>query len=102
MSDYKIVYGIVDKDGDKEKGSGFTSKRKEKGEYEIKFKSDFKDTPAITATAEHAEKNDRKVLNVTIDKETEDDRKDRVIILIQEPNGDPNDNRFHFIAVADE
>ena len=102
MSDFKIVYGIVGKNGDKESGNGFTSERKEKGKYKIMYDSNFKNIPAVTVTAEHAEENDRKVLNVVIDKETEKNRKDRVIVLIQKPDGEPNDNRFNFIAVADE
>jgi hypothetical protein len=102
MSDYKIVYGIVDRDGTKDTGKGFTCERKEKGEYVITYDSEFQTTPAVTATAEHAETDDRKVLNVTIDKETDGHRLDEVIVLIQKPDGKPNDNRFHFIAVAEE
>lgn len=102
MAKYKIVYGIVSRDGDKLEGKGFTCRRKEQGEYEIKFKKDFDNDPAITATAEHGEEDDRQVLNVVIDRQTRKDRKGNAIILIQTENGNPNDNKFHFIAVAEE
>lgn len=102
MCDFKIIYGVIGKDGEKLSGQGFTCKRQAKGKYQIKFTTHFTQGPAITATAEHAEESHRKVLNLIIDKERKNNREDGFVILIQEPNGEANDNRFHFIAVADQ
>ena len=100
MPDCQIISGIISKEGKRLEGRGFSSRRKEKGEYEIRFDDKFDRDPAVVASAEHAEESDRKVLNVVIDKETAGNRKREAVILIQTPDGDPNDNRFHFIAVA--
>lgn len=111
----RIEYGIVDQYGDKMSGSGgFKSTKVSKGKYKITFQPDFDDQPAISAIAEHAADdgdNDRHVLNMVIDKIGKDDKKKRkaeFTVLITEPDdkdgsrGSPNNNRFHFIAVADK
>ena len=45
----RIVRGIIDKNGKKVKGDGFTCKLYKKGYYDIFFDTPFSDTPALTA-----------------------------------------------------
>ena len=103
MPDIKIAYGIVRKNGRKLIGDGFSSRRIKTGMYEIKYSSDFRKVPAVTVTTEHEPDSPRKVLNAVIDKEDSNDvRRDRVVVMIQTPNGEANDNRFQFIAIAED
>jgi len=95
---HRIVYGSIERDGSPRFGAGFNVRRESKGEYVITFHVAFKRPPAIVATAEHAEEKPRKVLNVVLDKQTDDGRS--AVILVQTPDGKPNDNRFSFVAVA--
>jgi len=100
------VYGIISKGANLDQGTGIKEvTRKEKGEYEIMFKETFASSPAILATAIHAEESERKVLNVVVDKETftKDEYKSGrkgAVVLIQTPDGEPNDNKFSFLAVG--
>ena len=46
----KIIYGLVDFNGDKIQGEGFQSTLVEQGIYSIDFSEDFSNIPSVTAS----------------------------------------------------